>query len=123
MFSYYFTLGFNSRSAFRITISAAPVSLSTAFHKVSQPGKINANAINLTINENQTFCLIIVNVLLLNSIVEGNLSILSAIKTISAVSIALSVPVTPIARSEEHTSELQSRFALVCRLLLAQIKS
>src|SRR5699024_12436258 len=25
-----------------------------------------------------------------------------------------------LARSEEHTSELQSRFALVCRLLLAQ---
>src|SRR5438067_6652072 len=26
-------------------------------------------------------------------------------------------------RSEEHTSELQSRFALVCRLLLEKIKS
>src|SRR5699024_11627150 len=27
-----------------------------------------------------------------------------------------------LARSEEHTSELQSRFDLVCRLLLEQIK-
>src|SRR5699024_11528666 len=27
-----------------------------------------------------------------------------------------------LARSEEHTSELQSRFDLVCRLLLANIK-
>src|SRR5699024_12292951 len=28
------------------------------------------------------------------------------------------LPSTPLARSEEHTSELQSRFDLVCRLLL-----
>src|SRR5699024_3129333 len=28
-----------------------------------------------------------------------------------------SEPVDPVARSEEHTSELQSRFDLVCRLL------
>src|SRR5437868_14848236 len=28
------------------------------------------------------------------------------------------MPVRPSARSEEHTSELQSRFDLVCRLLL-----
>src|SRR5690349_22683984 len=31
---------------------------------------------------------------------------------------APAVPVTPSARSEEHTSELQSRRDLVCRLLL-----
>src|SRR5699024_11981522 len=30
--------------------------------------------------------------------------------------------VTPSARSEEHTSELQSRFDLVCRLLLEKKK-
>src|SRR5699024_11616352 len=30
---------------------------------------------------------------------------------------------TPIKRSEEHTSELQSRFDLVCRLLLEKKKS
>src|SRR5699024_11349221 len=34
--------------------------------------------------------------------------------------VTMNVPV--IARSEEHTSELQSRFDLVCRLLLAKTK-
>src|SRR5690349_24027166 len=29
-------------------------------------------------------------------------------------------PIVPVARSEEHTSELQSRRELVCRLLLAK---
>src|SRR5699024_12487460 len=32
-------------------------------------------------------------------------------------------PSTPVLRSEEHTSELQSRFDLVCRLLLEQKKT
>src|SRR5699024_12081490 len=32
--------------------------------------------------------------------------------------LAISQPMKPLIRSEEHTSELQSRFDLVCRLLL-----
>src|SRR5699024_11884065 len=32
-------------------------------------------------------------------------------------------PPKPVQRSEEHTSELQSRFELVCRLLLEKINS
>src|SRR5699024_11847015 len=32
-------------------------------------------------------------------------------------------PTTPTGRSEEHTSELQSRFDLVCRLLLEKKKT
>src|SRR5699024_11633022 len=35
----------------------------------------------------------------------------------------LSMPFTARSRSEEHTSELQSRFDLVCRLLLEKKKS
>src|SRR5438309_4279650 len=31
-------------------------------------------------------------------------------------------PIPPLARSEEHTSELQSQFHLVCRLLLEKKK-
>src|SRR5260370_9336276 len=32
--------------------------------------------------------------------------------------IGQALPIPPVARSEEHTSELQSHFNLVCRLLL-----
>src|SRR2546422_10966042 len=35
---------------------------------------------------------------------------------------AMLVPAVPIGRSEEHTSELQSRLHLVCRLLLEKKK-
>src|SRR5699024_12073766 len=34
----------------------------------------------------------------------------------------IGIPVFPTKRSEEHTSELQSRFDLVCRLLLEKKK-
>src|SRR2546422_5145541 len=40
----------------------------------------------------------------------------------SAVSFVLVSPSTEMARSEEHTSELQSRLHLVCRLLLEKKK-
>src|SRR5690625_6175195 len=42
----------------------------------------------------------------------------------SDTSIALDIPIkaTPMVRSEEHTSELQSRGHLVCRLLLEKKK-
>src|SRR5699024_12884221 len=41
-----------------------------------------------------------------------------------AISIAMTVVLpAPVARSEEHTSELQSRFDLVCRLLLEKKKN
>src|SRR5207249_10768225 len=36
---------------------------------------------------------------------------------------SFAAPVEPRSRSEEHTSELQSRFDLVCRLLLEKKKS
>src|SRR5699024_11548348 len=36
--------------------------------------------------------------------------------------LCITVPVSPAIRSEEHTSELQSRFDLVCRLLLEKKK-
>src|SRR5437868_8899329 len=39
------------------------------------------------------------------------------------VVLAARVAGTPLTRSEEHTSELQSRFDLVCRLLLEKKKS
>src|SRR5699024_12284806 len=45
----------------------------------------------------------------------------SQIGAASAVAVALTVLVIVI-RSEEHTSELQSRFDLVCRLLLEKKK-
>src|SRR5690349_22104808 len=35
----------------------------------------------------------------------------------------LGSPISPVARSEEHTSELQSRRDLVCRLLLEKKKT
>src|SRR5699024_11571607 len=41
-----------------------------------------------------------------------------SLNNIDARLIGLSFAVEPGKRSEEHTSELQSRFALVCRLLL-----
>src|SRR5699024_11763522 len=41
----------------------------------------------------------------------------------AAVSAGLASSVLPSRRSEEHTSELQSRFDLVCRLLLEKKKS
>src|SRR5689334_24788484 len=37
-------------------------------------------------------------------------------------STAIVAPVSPATRSEEHTSELQSQFHLVCRLLLEKKK-
>src|SRR5699024_11422565 len=40
----------------------------------------------------------------------------------SSLNILQCVQVWPINRSEEHTSELQSRFDLVCRLLLEKKK-
>src|SRR3712207_8736364 len=45
---------------------------------------------------------------------------LAAIRIFTVVTVALSLLFTrlPVARSEEHTSELQSRQYLVCRLLL-----
>src|SRR5438067_4724162 len=48
---------------------------------------------------------------------------------VAAPKVALACPVcfgendSPMARSEEHTSELQSRFDLVCRLLLEKKKN
>src|SRR5207249_8042935 len=36
--------------------------------------------------------------------------------------VALALPAAEVLRSEEHTSELQSRFDLVCRLLLEKKK-
>src|SRR5699024_11274632 len=42
----------------------------------------------------------------------------AAMKTVSS-----STPHTSLLRSEEHTSELQSRFDLVCRLLLEKKKN
>src|SRR5207249_11658899 len=39
-----------------------------------------------------------------------------------SLSLSRSVPVLAYRRSEEHTSELQSRFDLVCRLLLEKKK-
>src|SRR2546429_5107973 len=44
---------------------------------------------------------------------EGDAAVLEALRQI---------PVQPLARSEEHTSELQSRLHLVCRLLLEKKK-
>src|SRR5690625_2330777 len=79
---------FKSRREFNITMIAAPVSLNTANQSVSQPGNIRTNAANFIIKENQIFCLIIANAFLLNLTVCGIFSRLSAIKTISAVSIA-----------------------------------
>src|SRR5712692_10933479 len=38
-------------------------------------------------------------------------------------SVSWSIPASPSARSEEHTSELQSQFHLVCRLLLEKKKN
>src|SRR5437773_4132804 len=47
-----------------------------------------------------------------------------ALVTVSAVALASSAPAAPAraARSEEHTSELQSHHDLVCRLLLEKKK-
>src|SRR2546422_2198989 len=42
--------------------------------------------------------------------------------TTRSASAAFRVAVPPVARSEEHTSELQSRLHLVCRLLLEKKK-
>src|SRR5437868_13034643 len=41
-------------------------------------------------------------------------------RTVEQRNIAVTADQTSRARSEEHTSELQSRFELVCRLLLAK---
>src|SRR5207249_9348194 len=47
----------------------------------------------------------------------------AAIRTVACLPVyAGSVPVGSLVRSEEHTSELQSRFDLVCRLLLEKKK-
>src|SRR5438067_10736464 len=51
-------------------------------------------------------------------IVVGNTDIKKGITTTTFAS----TPDVPVSRSEEHTSELQSRFDLVCRLLLEKKK-
>src|SRR5690625_7042343 len=64
-----YSLTVKSLSAFKITIIAAPVSLKTAIHNVSHPGKIKIKAANLIIRSNQIFFLIIILAFLLNFIV------------------------------------------------------
>src|SRR5699024_11860192 len=54
---------------------------------------------------------------LLSSVWERQPMPTSALR-ISAMVLERSMPPSPDTRSEEHTSELQSRFDLVCRLLL-----
>src|SRR5687768_18232917 len=46
----------------------------------------------------------------------------SAVSTPTSTSAVVSSPVCTAVRSEEHTSELQSRLHLVCRLLLEKKK-
>jgi hypothetical protein len=62
----YLLLKCSNRILFKMTNKAAPVSLNTAIHSVSQPGKIRNNAIAFIITANQMFCLIISNALRLN---------------------------------------------------------
>src|SRR2546428_8316467 len=60
---------------------------------------------------------------LFRSVTEKVLSLESALApTLPALLALLDVPVDDAQRSEEHTSELQSRSDLVCRLLLEKKK-
>src|SRR3990172_10551201 len=52
------------------------------------------------------------------SSLSGGTAMSSPPEVCASASISLSSSVIPAARSEEHTSELQSRLHLVCRLLL-----
>src|SRR5699024_12501899 len=64
-----YSLTVKSPSAFKIAIIAAPGSLKTAIHNVSQPEKIKIKAANLIKRASQIFCLIIVIAFLLKFIV------------------------------------------------------
>src|SRR5699024_12048192 len=53
----------------------------------------------------------------------GNLiDILRAAAPIAMISVGMCLVIATAGRSEEHTSELQSRFDIVCRLLLEKKK-
>src|SRR5699024_12017160 len=56
------------------------------------------------------------------SLSSGSTAAVNALKEYAETSKAVSVSARGASRSEEHTSELQSRFDLVCRLLLEKKK-
>src|SRR5436309_9302773 len=59
---------------------------------------------------------------LFRSVVIGDRSVLISRPRATALGVARPVILRTLARSEEHTSELQSRENLVCRLLLEKKK-